>query len=172
MARLWLSAATDAIFRAEARKRRLVETGGPLFGYTDDGTGDTVVVVAYGPGPAARHRPRSFRPDRDATRAAIREVHKQSSGALAYIGDWHTHPGGSARPSGWDLRALATIASEPPVELPEPIAVIVPTLVLRRRVRVRDPAAFKWVPDLRTVQHLDVSLSADANLGAWAAPPT
>lgn len=159
MARLWIAEGADATIRAEARLRRLVETGGPLFGYSDDDTGDSVVAIAYGPGPRARHRPYSFVPDREATRDAIAEVHETSSGALSYIGEWHTHPGGSARPSRRDVASLATIASEPAVDLPRPIAVIVPTVILRRRVRVRDPSGFRWIPVVEAVEELDLTIT-------------
>ena len=167
MPRLYLSDTADAAIRRHARTRRLVETGGPLFGYVDDRSGDVVVAIAYGPGPGARHRPRSLRPDRAATQAAIREVHERSRGALSYIGDWHTHPGGAARPSGWDLRSLAAIASEQDVDLPEPVALIVSTVVLSRHVRVRDPGAFKWATDSQTtgVEQLEVVFSSDVGPG-------
>src|SRR4051794_14610406 len=106
MPKLWLATSAEAVIRAEARSRRFVETGGPLFGYTDPSSRDSVVAIACGPGPKARHRPRSLAPDPDATDAAIREVHARSRGSFSYIGEWHTHPGGAARPSRRDLAAL------------------------------------------------------------------
>jgi integrative and conjugative element protein (TIGR02256 family) len=139
----------------------MLETGGPLFGYTDPSTRDTVVAIAYGPGPNARHRPRSFAPDPDATDAAIREVHARSRGSYSYIGDWHTHPGGAGRPSRRDADALAAIAAEAEVDLPEPVMVIVPTTILRRHVRVRDPGAFRWIPFVEAIHRLDVTRTGE-----------
>jgi integrative and conjugative element protein (TIGR02256 family) len=164
MPRLWLSASADAVIRTEARHRRFVETGGPLFGYTDASSRDAVVAIAYGPGPKARHRPRSLTPDPDATDAAIREVHARSRGSFSYIGEWHTHPGGAARPTRRDVDALAAIADELAVDLPAPIAIIVPTAIMRRRIRVRDPGAFRWIPVVGAVQRLDVNLTEDVEL--------
>lgn len=167
MTLLWLATSADAVIRAEARRRRFVETGGPLFGYTDPGSGDAVVAVAYGPGANARHRPHSLAPDRDATDAAIRNVYARSRGALSYVGDWHTHPGGAARPSRRDVRALLTIAAEPAVDLPQPIAIIVPTMITRRRVRVRDPAAYRLILGTGGVQRLNINSTAEAILVAY-----
>lgn len=166
MSRLWLAESADRTIRQEARKRRLVETGGPLFGYQDESTGDTVVVLAHGPGPKAKHRPFSFVPDRVATQEAIRAVHAQSDGVYSYVGEWHTHPGGSSQPSGRDLRSLAAIASEPQVDLAAPAAIIVPTVILRRRVRVREPAGFRWSASRRVACQLAICVSADAEPAA------
>jgi integrative and conjugative element protein (TIGR02256 family) len=164
MPRLWLTRSADATIRDEARHRRFVETGGPLFGYSDPASRDSVVALAYGPGPNARHRPRSLVPDRRATDDAIHEVYARTHGALSYIGDWHTHPGGPRRPSRRDVDALAAIASEPEVDLPAPVAIIVPTVILRRHVRVRDPGAFRWLPAMSAVQRLDVNITDDLEL--------
>jgi integrative and conjugative element protein (TIGR02256 family) len=161
MARLWLAQAADALIRAEARSRRLVETGGPLFGYLDPGSGDSVVVLAYGPGPRARHRPWSIAPDREATQAAVKEVHASSEGALSYIGEWHTHPGGTDRPSRQDLNSIATIASEEGVDVAEPLMMIVPTVVMRRRVRVRTVAAYQWDDQAEAVIRLELTSAGD-----------
>jgi integrative and conjugative element protein (TIGR02256 family) len=111
----------------------------------------SIVALAYGPGPQARHRPWSIAPDRPATQAAIDEVHNQSDGALSYIGEWHTHPGGSERPSRRDLSSIETIANEETVDLAEPLMLIVPTVIMRRRVRVRTVAAYRWRPETHSV---------------------
>jgi integrative and conjugative element protein (TIGR02256 family) len=164
MPRLWLADNAAEAMRAEARTRRVVETGGPLFGYDDRDSGDTVVVAAYGPGPNARHRPRSLVPDRRATQAAIRYVHDRSRGALSYIGEWHTHPGGNSQPSRRDVASLATIAADPGVDVPAPIMIILPTVILRRRVRAKDPAAFRWTPGPDRLKRLDINLTRASGL--------
>lgn len=164
MARLWLPVSADDAIRAEAKTRRVVETGGPVFGYFDEGSRDCVVVIACGPGPKARHRPRSLSPDRDATHAAIHEMHARSAGVLSYLGDWHSHPGGHERPSGRDLDSLAVIADDSAVDVPEPVMVIVPTVVLTRRVRVRTVAAYRWNACPRVAERLDVNVTAEVEM--------
>lgn len=161
MPRLWLAENADATMRNEAKTRRLVETGGPLFGYIDPTSSDCVIAIAYGPGPGARHRVRSLIPDRVATQRAIWEVHSRSHGAFSYIGEWHTHPGGTARPSQRYVDTLATIASEPPVDVPEPIMVIVPTVILSRRIGIREPSAYRWLAATGAIQRLDISATKD-----------
>jgi integrative and conjugative element protein (TIGR02256 family) len=145
LARLWLSTEARDLIMREAKRRRVLETGGPIFGYQDGGRGDVVVQVAYGPGPKARHRPWSLVPDREATQRAIDEVHERNRGSLEYLGEWHTHPGGRRSPSGGDIRSLERLAADEGVELPAPVMMIVPTAVLRRRVRVRPFGAYRFV---------------------------
>jgi len=144
MSRLWLSDRAEAVIRNEARLRRIVETGGPIFGYLAAYGSDTIVELAFGPGPRARHRPRSLIPDQIATQTAITEVHDKSRGASSYLGEWHTHPGGPALPSLRDTLSVRAIAEDPGVDFSAAVMLIVPTAVLRRRVRVKDPAAFRW----------------------------
>lgn len=174
MARMWLAPSADATIRAEARTRRVVETGGPLFGYFDGKPHNCVAVVAGGPGPNACHRPFSFRADRDAIATAIRELHDRSVGVLSYIGEWHSHPGGSTAVSGRDLGALAALAEDGGVDVPEPVMVIVATVVLTRRVRVRTVAAYRWSAPRRIAERLDINVAVgvEMDLGSPADTPS
>lgn len=139
---LWLAREAHDLIVSESRKRRLVETGGPLFGHRVDD--DVVVRRAFGPGPGARHRPRSLHPDRDATQAAIELIHRESGGLDLYLGDWHTHPFGAARPSGRDVASLEDIASQEAVDLKRPISIIQATRPLFAHLRIGELRAFEW----------------------------
>jgi integrative and conjugative element protein (TIGR02256 family) len=151
---VWLDPVARHQIEREASHRRFVETGGPLFGFEADE--DVVVIGAGGPGPNARHRPRSFRPDRDAVDRAITRVQKASERRYRYLGSWHTHPFGRARPSGTDVAAARGIGEEPEVLLPRPLVVIHATWPTRRTFRDRDLRAFRWMPPLSALVPIDL----------------
>lgn len=151
---LWLDPVARHQIEREASRRRFVETGGPLFGFEADD--DLVVIGAGGPGPNARHRPRSFRPDREAVDRGIARVQEASERRYRFLGSWHTHPFGRARPSGTDLVAVRDISMEPEVLLPRPLVIIHATWPTRRTFRDRDLRAFRWVPSLSALVAIDV----------------
>jgi integrative and conjugative element protein (TIGR02256 family) len=151
---VWLDPLARHQIEREASRRRFVETGGPLFGFEVDD--DLVVIGAGGPGPNARHRPRSFRPDRDAVDRAITEVQEASERRYRYLGSWHTHPFGRAWPSGTDLAAARGISEEPEVLLPRPLVIIHATWPTRRTFRDRDLRAFRWMPPLSELIAIDL----------------
>jgi integrative and conjugative element protein (TIGR02256 family) len=153
---VWLDPAARHQIEREASRRRFVETGGPLFGFEADD--DVVVIGVGGPGPNGRHRPRSFRPDRDAVDRAIACVHEASEGRYRFLGSWHTHPFGRPRPSGTDLLAARGISAEPEVVLPRPFVIIHATWPTRRTFRDRDLRAFRWEPALSGLVAIDVRI--------------
>lgn len=119
---IWLDVRSSVLIEHEAAKRPRVETGGALFGF---GSGEELVVAcAYGPGPRAKHRRSSFEPHRGTTDALIRAVWNASDGRYRYLGSWHTHPGGSARPSATDLHTTESVARDSAVRLPRPLVLI------------------------------------------------
>jgi len=109
----WIRADALDEVRRHARDRHPLEAGGLLLGWTDDATGDAVVAAIVGPGPAAKHGRTSFLPDHDWQRAELARRHAGSGRVHVYLGDWHTHPSGSGRPSGRDRGTLALIAAAP-----------------------------------------------------------
>lgn len=150
----WLDPLARNHIEREASRRRFVETGGPLFGFE---AGDDVVVIgAGGPGPSARHRPRSFHPDREAVDCAIARVHEASERRYRYVGSWHTHPFGRTRPSATDVAAARSIRDEPEVQLPRPLLVIQATWPTRRTFRDRDLRAFHWCPELAALIAVEI----------------
>ena len=154
---LWLAQTAHNVIVAESRKRRVVETGGPLFGYR---AGEDVVVTrAFGPGPKARHRPRSLVPDHEATQATINAVRNESGGHESYLGEWHTHPLGPARPSGRDATSLVEISKQHGVELHRPVSVIQATKPLFAHLRIGELAAFEW-DGVETLYEVEVTIFA------------
>lgn len=98
------------------------ETGGVLLGWRD--ALDIVVEHVIGAGPEADHQRSSFQPDAGWQEARIAELYERSGRQLDYLGDWHTHPGGTPHPSRRDERTLRHIASSPEARCPEPVMVI------------------------------------------------
>lgn len=87
------------------------ETGGLLLGYR---VSDSEVVVnqIIGPGPRAVHRLDSFNPDAAWQAGEIAERYADAGRNLDYLGDWHTHPQGSANLSRRDRKTLRLIAND------------------------------------------------------------
>lgn len=125
-----------------------------MFGFEADD--DVVIIGVGGPGPNARHRPRSFRPDREAVDRAIARVHDASERRYRYVGSWHTHPFGRAQPSSTDVAAARSISEEPEVLLPRPILVILATWPTRRTFPDRDLRTFRWYPELAALLAVEI----------------
>jgi integrative and conjugative element protein (TIGR02256 family) len=139
---VWLDARARALIERETCTRARVETGGALFGY--EAEDDLVIACAYGPGPRARHRRTSFEPDARTTGALIRAVHQASDGRYRYLGSWHSHPNGRARPSAQDLATTEAVADQLDVALPRPLVVIAASQQTGSQVRVDETRAWRW----------------------------
>jgi integrative and conjugative element protein (TIGR02256 family) len=141
---VWLDPVARAQIEREARRFRLRETGGPLFGFDDEDSDQLVVVGAGGPGPRATHRRRLVAPDRDAVDRAIARVHNASEGRYAFLGSWHTHPLGRPAPSPTDIATARDVGADEATDLPRPLVLIQATNPLRRTLRDRDLRAWRW----------------------------
>jgi integrative and conjugative element protein (TIGR02256 family) len=109
----------------EAKCRQPDESGGVLMGYPDRADHDLIMVIAQiGPGPNALHRRRRFEPDADWQRDEVARCYEQSGRIATYLGDWHSHPGGSARPSRLDRKTARSISRSDEARLPRPLMVI------------------------------------------------
>ena len=115
----------------EAQRYRLRETGGALLGWHDDE--DVVVTRILGPGPNARHGFSHFEPDHAWQGREGRRIYDESGRTIAYVGDWHTHPRGSPRPSPQDKKTMASIAKDPDFRTPNPLSLIVSRPARRNR---------------------------------------
>lgn len=100
------------------------ETGGVLLG-RHSGRGDHSAVVRHvvGPGPNARHDRYGFEPDTEWQAAQVADLWTVDP-TLEYLGDWHTHPGGTTRFSELDQAAARTIASAPMAQQPRPLMLV------------------------------------------------
>lgn len=121
--RLWLPDDVLARLKEEAVRMAPLESGGVLLGW---GVDDDEVVVAgtVGPGPSATHRRNRFEPDTRWQRRQIAEAYERSGRVHRYVGDWHSHPGGSSTPSHRDRRTARRISRHRAAKAPRPVMVI------------------------------------------------
>lgn len=126
--RIWFSRGCLDQIELEATAKSTNETGGILVGYSLKKRGqprDFVVTQVIGPGPNAVHNPAGFIPDAAWQCSELAYAYAESGQTLAYLGDWHTHPGGSPRPSSQDVLTLGTIARSEEARCPNPVMLIV-----------------------------------------------
>jgi integrative and conjugative element protein (TIGR02256 family) len=117
----WITGtAVDAVLHAAADAEPL-ETGGLLMGYHTADCLEVVITDIVGPGPDAVHASDAFTPDYPYHERMVAELYESSGGTTTYLGDWHTHPGGTPSPSKTDTAALRQIARSPEARAPEPI---------------------------------------------------
>ncbi|WP_457255917.1 Mov34/MPN/PAD-1 family protein [Pedococcus sp. P5_B7] len=120
------------------------ETGGVLLGHANEG--GATVTVAVGPGPDAQHSRYGFTPDADWQATQVAEAWNVD-GKIEYLGDWHTHPGGTTRFSDLDRRAAVTISEAPAARQPRPVMLV---LALKRNGHTNLAAAYLVGGSLRT----------------------
>jgi integrative and conjugative element protein (TIGR02256 family) len=104
--RALVSVVTHAVASADG-----CETGGILLGYDESELGDMLVMEAGDPGPVAERRPDFFK--RDLVHAQRLADDALASTSSRWIGEWHTHPGGSLAPSSTDLRTYRSFLRDP-----------------------------------------------------------
>lgn len=97
------------------------ETGGILLGHT--GEARSTVSVCIGPGPEAKHARYGFTPDANWQAARVAEAWSLDE-SVEYLGDWHTHPGGTTRFSELDRQAAVTISEAPAARQPRPVMLV------------------------------------------------
>lgn len=123
MRRCWLGRSAVSDILIEVAKWPLRETGGALLGWREDD--EWVVHTVLGPGPRARHGFSTFEPDAEWQVERGRSIYRESGGMIAYVGEWHSHPRGSRRPSRQDTITMREIASDPAFRAPEPLSAII-----------------------------------------------
>lgn len=111
-----LSARAIAEMRAETRRGRRtrgrhVETGGMLLGAFDDATGCVFVDAAVGPSPDSALSDLYFAHGTAGTQEVVERYRLESANRVGFIGMWHTHPYGPARPSPVDEGGMGWIVS-------------------------------------------------------------
>jgi len=113
---LRISAAAVAEMRAETRRGartrgRQVETGGMLLGSFDEAVGCVYVDTAAGPSPDSRLSAVLFAHGTQGTQELVEHHRKRSINRVGFVGMWHTHPYGRARPSPTDEAGMGWIVS-------------------------------------------------------------
>lgn len=134
----WLAAPVWHDIVAEVRDKAPLETGGVLLGYwvryPGEGSdasamefegGEVVITQGLGPGPNAVHRPDSFSPDHEIHARGIARIYEKSGRVVTYLGDWHSHPTGTADLSRRDRATLTRIARARDARVPHPLMLVV-----------------------------------------------
>jgi integrative and conjugative element protein (TIGR02256 family) len=97
------------------------ETGGIVLGH-DHGT-HVAIREVVGPGPQASHARYAFRPDADWQAEQVATAW-HTDPTIEYLGDWHTHPGGTTRLSRLDHRTAQAIADAKQARQPAPVMIV------------------------------------------------
>ncbi|GGK81702.1 hypothetical protein Sme01_62910 [Sphaerisporangium melleum] len=88
-----------------------IETGGMLLGAFDDAVGVVHIDVATGPPPDSLLSEEYFEHGAVGAQELIDHHNRRTKGLTTFVGMWHTHPYGQARPSAIDEAGMATITS-------------------------------------------------------------
>lgn len=108
---VWIPPRVRSELEREADRCHPLETGGVLLGFQDvDDDRQIQVVAALGPGPGGTHRRDRFEPDSAWQRDRIADVYRESGRIVTYLGDWHSHPRGSGKPSRLDRKTAERVA--------------------------------------------------------------
>ncbi len=127
MADLWVH--QPVLDRLSALRGRPWEIGGWLLGYRAPSS----IVVTHATAPASRGTPFGVTISGRGHRPAFDRLWDATDGRVTFLGDWHTHPGGAARPSARDETAAADIAGDADFKTPKPLIGIVAMPRLPRR---------------------------------------
>jgi integrative and conjugative element protein (TIGR02256 family) len=76
-------------------------------------------------GPCAIREQARFEPDGEWQQAELERIYAESGRIETYLGDWHSHPIGLARPSRRDRRTAARIARDRHARCRNPLTLIV-----------------------------------------------
>jgi len=118
---------------AQAERERPCETGGMLLGWR---VGDQIAIVrAIAPGPRAKRERECFEADGPWQQEQLAAAYEESGRTVTYLGDWHSHPRGPARPSARDRQTAVLVAGCPEARAPEPLTVILGRRSRRWRTR-------------------------------------
>jgi integrative and conjugative element protein (TIGR02256 family) len=121
---VWISEPALCAMRSEASAWSPRETGGVLVGYATPDLAEYVITAVVGPGSDAKHRRRSFVPDTSFHEREIARLYEESHRTYTYLGDWHSHPGGTETLSFQDRCTLALIARTKAARIPSPLMAI------------------------------------------------
>lgn len=122
---VWIDSSLLRSFVADAEAEDPNETGGMLVGYWAVDGGDLVVVDAIPGGPGAQRSRTGFRPDGRWQQARLEQLYSDSERTTTYVGDWHSHPRGTATPSRKDIKTARRVAGLKSGRTPRPLTLIV-----------------------------------------------
>jgi integrative and conjugative element protein (TIGR02256 family) len=119
---VWLPEELQVALEADADEHDPCETGGMLIGYPSEQSLVITRLVPGGPGAIREHA--RFEPDGEWQQAELERVYAESGRIETYLGDWHSHPIGVARPSRRDRRTAARIARDRHARCRNPLTLI------------------------------------------------
>jgi integrative and conjugative element protein (TIGR02256 family) len=129
---IWISNTDLNILKEDLHKWDPYETGGVLMGYWN--MNQAVITEIIDGGPDATRTKTSFNPDHDYQLEEISRIYFLSGRTETYLGDWHTHPGGSAYLSERDKKTLSKIAEFKKTGQPKPLMMVFGTKPAEIRV--------------------------------------
>lgn len=101
--------------RAGWRERTVEdETGGILFGQLDEFLRVAWISAVSGPPEDSEFSPRLFTCGVEGIKNLGEHYSAHTSGAVGYLGTWHSHPVSSSKPSSTDFKGIAGIFGETP----------------------------------------------------------
>lgn len=126
-----LSAGALASMRQLLAAHGRKETGGLLIGYVNAKREIVYITHALDPSRDSLGTEDFFVRGSQGYPQAVKEIESKTGGLLGYVGDWHTHPDGPARPSALDHKALAAIdRSLRPAGIPGLLLIVSATAVI------------------------------------------
>lgn len=131
---VWIQTSLIALLARDAADNAPNETGGILMGYWAGDSSAVVVTESVPGGPRAVHERLRFEPDSEWQSEQVARRYQSSGRVETYLGDWHSHPGGSARPSSLDRMTARAISASSGARAPRPLFIIV---ALRDQIEIR-----------------------------------
>ena len=104
------------------RESGSLEIGGLLIGRYNNAHDTAEVTRVLGPPSDSVRRQNSFW---RGVRGLQNKLNSLWKSGEYYLGEWHYHPGGPARPSPSDIRQMTRISESPKYRCPEPILIVV-----------------------------------------------
>ncbi len=128
MPRVWIKMHLHQELFDETNRWLPLETGGMLLGYKDINH-DIIITNLIDSGPEAVHKKKSFIPDGNYQQSELNKIYKESNSITTYLGDWHSHPLDHAYMSWLDRKTIKKIAKTETAREPNPIFIIIGTLL-------------------------------------------
>ena len=100
---------------------RHMETGGVLIGRYNRQHNMATVTRACGPPPDSRRGRSTFVRGTKGLQHLVDRLWRVNE---YYLGEWHFHPGGTARPSAVDVRQMRRISESEDYHCPEPVLIV------------------------------------------------
>jgi len=158
----WLCTPAWLEIKREADASLPLETGGVLLGFWSPDSNEPVATHVVGPGPNGVHREDGFIPDYDFQEREIATLYEESGRRLSYLGDWHTHPGGSAHMSRRDRACLRRIARHPEARVVRPLMLVLAGGDPWKPTIWQGESRRRWFWRIWSVQQLQVAIGRDS----------